>query len=466
MPDFTHDVFISYSHRDKEWVDGVLAPTLRENQLTVLTDDQFEPGLSAIVNMSTAVKSSRRIVVVLTPDWVDSEWTSYEAILTTYADPSGSQKRVIPIMRRPCEPPEWIAFRTRIDLIDDTRLGPQMERLVRALKAASAEVVHLDAVNQSLRTVADLLRAGPVRDALLEFRVLFGAAVECIERLTALKDIHDQLHQLQLHCHDAILREADALESGDETAAENLETHDDTLRAITARMREMEITPALSGTPLAWLGKLDRAHEILAQAIGAADAAQVRRAAAQIDRVLAFEPPAVDALLNRAARDLQLDAIINAIGLACRRAEESNMERGRLAELQQGLAALQQLDRNLETLVSDHGRWQSADVDLRRVDTSLSSDAEELIDSWPDLKAQFSALAAGDEPWAEALREEQRNIDAAIGENDLPRIRRHFRRFRRQAVTRFFQVDTRLKRQCDELRKAGEPLAAIVRVLA
>jgi TIR domain len=466
MSEYVHDVFISYSHRDKAWVDGVLVPALRENKLRVLTDDAFELGLSAIENMSNAVKTSRRIVVVLTPEWVNSEWTTYEAILTAYVDPSGAQRRIIPIMRRACEPPQWIGFRTRIDLVDDTQLVAQMERLVRALAAAPVELVQLDAVNQSLRTVADLLRAGPVRDALLEFRVLFGAAVENIERLTALKDLHDQLHELQLQCYDQILGEAADLEAGSDTAVENLETHADTLDTILTRLRELQATPALGAMTLAWLPKLERAQQMLGPAIAAADPAQVRRAAAQIDRVLASEPAAIDALLNHAARDLQLAAIINAVDLACRRAEESKMEPGRLGELQQGLAALRQLESNLQTLVSDHGSWQRADVDLRRVYTSLASDPDELIDSWPDLKAQFATLAATDEPWALTLRQDQQHIEAAIGENDLTGMRRHFRHFRREAIKRFYQVDKRLKRQCDELRKAGEPLAAIVRVLA
>ena len=113
VKDYSHDVFISYSHRDKQWVDSVLVPNLRSNGLRVLTDDDFVVGISAIENMSNAVKQSKRTLVVLTPDWVASEWTSYEGFLTTYVDPSGKAQRIIPVLLKACTPPDWIGFRTR-----------------------------------------------------------------------------------------------------------------------------------------------------------------------------------------------------------------------------------------------------------------------------------------------------------------------------------------------------------------
>jgi len=465
--DYAHDVFISYSHRDKQWVDGVLVPNLRNNGLRVLTDDDFVVGISAIENMSNAVRQSKRTLVVLTPDWVSSEWTSYEGFLTSYVDPSGKAQRIIPVMLKPCTPPEWIGFRTRVDLVDDAQFARQMMRLVRTLSDAPPEVVNLDAVNEGLRTVADLLRGGPVRDALLEFRLRFGAAVEQIDRLASLKDVHDQLHRLQFQCYDPILREADALEKQDDSAADNLETHHDELRRVTARLRELEQAKAFDPARLPWIDRLDRAHESLAVAIGERDASRVRKCAASIDRVLASVPPLIDSLLNQAARDLRLDAIIDAMGLACRRARESHMEPQKLQELEQGLEALDHLDQNLGALVTDHGRWQSADVELRRVASNFAaSDSVELIESWPSLKAQIALLAATDEPWARDIRSEQTNLDSAIAAQDAVRMRRHFNRVRRCAGNQFLEVDTKLKRQCDELRRAGEPVAAIVKVLA
>jgi len=427
---YLFDVFISYSHRNKQWVDSVLVPHLRNNGLKVQTDDDFIVGKSAIENMSDAVKQSKRTLIVLTPDWVRSEWTAYEGFLTTYVDPSGKEQRIIPVMLEPCTPPEWLAFRTRIDLLDESQVARQMTRLVRTLADAPPELVNVDAVNESLRTVADLLRGGPVRDALLEFRLRFGTAVEQIDRLASLKDVHDQLHRLQFQCYEPILREADALEKNDDAAIDNLDEHCDELKRIIARLRELEQAMWFEAG-LLWIGRLDRAQELLAAALPTRDPAQVRKAAAPIDRVLAFEPPLIDSLLNQAANELQLRAIIDAIDLACRRARESHMEQQKLRELEQGLDALDHLDQNLTALVADHGRWQSADVELRRVATNFASDSEELVDSWPGLKAQIAVLAVTDEPWVRDIRSEQTNLESAIAEKDVIKMKRHFLRFRR-----------------------------------
>jgi len=464
--DYAHDVFISYSHRDKRWVDAVLVPNLRNNGLRVLTDDDFVVGISAVENMSNAVKRSRRTLVVLTPEWVGSEWTAYEGFLTTYVDPSGREQRIIPVMLKPCTPPEWIGFRTRIDLVDDADFENQMTRLVRTLSNAAPDVIKIDAVNEGLRTVADLLHSGPVRDALLEFRLRFGAALNEIERLASLKDVHDQLHRLQFQCYDPILREADALAKGDCDAIDNLGEHCSELQRVITQLRELEQAKVFEPARLPWIDRLNRAQELLTAALEAGDVVQVRKAAAPIDRVLAYEPPLIDSLLAQAARELQLDAIIGAINLACRRARESRMEPQKLKELEDGLAALAHLDQNLDALVADHGRWQSTDLELRRVASTLGSDGTDLVESWPGLKAQITPLAVADEPWVRDIQAEQTKLESAIAADDLDRMRRHFSRFRRCAGKQFYEVDTKLKRQCDELRKAGEPVAAIVRVLA
>ena len=465
MNGYTYDVFISYSHRNKQWVDTTLVPLLQKNNLKVLTDDEFVVGISAVENMSNAVKQSKRTLIVLSPEWVQSQWTAYEGFLTTYVDPSGKEQRIIPVMIESCTPPEWLAFRTRIDLMDESQWERQMGRLVRTLSDVPPEVVNVDAVNEGLRTVADLLRGGPVRDALLEFRLRFDNAVEQIGRLASLKDVHDQLHGLQFQCYEPILREADALEKNDDAAIDNLDEHCSELERVIAKLRELEKAPVFdSGLP--WIARLDRARELLAAALTTRVASQVRKAATPIDRVLAFEPPLIDSLLNQAANDLQLHAIIDAIDLACRRASESRMEPQKLEELQKGLEALDRLDHNLTALVTDHGRWQSADVELRRVATNFDSDSEELVDSWPGLKAQIDVLAVTDEPWVRDIRSEQTSLESAIAANDVLGMKRHLMRFRRCAGKQFMEVDTKLKRQCDELRRAGEPVAAIVKMLA
>jgi len=464
---YTHDVFVSYSHLDGAWVAEVLVTKLRDGGLKVMLDESdFVPGASSIENMSNAVKQSRRTLVVLTPEWVSSDWTHFEALLTTQLDPSGRERRLIPIMRKPCKPPDWVGYRSYLDFVDDARVEHQIARLIRALKetSAPAEVVKADAVNQGLRTLADLLREGPVRDSLIAFRVRFETVSDRIERLADYKYVHDQLHQLQFHCYEAILRDVPRMTT-DDVADDALSFYAQTFEAILNALRRLGAKETFARMPLTWIATLEKAYGQLTDGLRAADPAIVRKSAGAMDRVLAIYPPQIDTQLSAAANELELAELIAAVSTASDRARATGLEPARLQALEDALTAMMELDDNLEALVRDHHRWQNADVELRRVDSGLASDTGELIDTWPDLK-KLSETATSEENWAKTLREEAQQVDAAIAGKDDRLMTKHFRRYRRSASNRFFEVDATLKLQCDELRNAGEPLAAIVETLA
>lgn len=464
-----HDVFISYSHKDKEWVDRVLVHSLQGSGLAVLVDEKdFEGGVSSIENMTQAVESAQRMVVVLTPNWVSSEWTRFEGLLSVQSDPTGAKGKMIPILRQKCEPPKWISIRSYLDFVDDQRVSQQLARLVRALKrppGSAEEPVKIDVVNEGLRTLADLIEGGPARDALLEFRFRFESIAGRIDRLASFKEVHDQLHHVQLHCYDAILRDLPRL-ADDDLAVDALLQYADTLQEAIERLQELNAKPVFENFRLNWIGTLERAKQMLAPAIDARDSATVKKAASLIDRVLASEPPRIDARLSDAASELALDAVIDAVAIVCRTAREAGMEAGRLTRLEQALDEMERLDDNLQELVRNHTAWQDVDVVMRRVDTNIEADSFELVDTWPDLRKHVALLTAASAEWARTIGKEAESLDQAIATNDVPKMARHFRRYRQRAVTRFFAVDTDLNKQCSELRKTGDPLAAIVQALA
>src|SRR6266508_759142 len=106
--EFPYDVFISYSHKDEEWVRNILLPTLEKSGLKICIDYRdFSAGKPAIINMAGASETSRHTVLVLTPRWVESEWTLYESILSRTDDPSGLQRRTIPLLLEKCKLPRF-----------------------------------------------------------------------------------------------------------------------------------------------------------------------------------------------------------------------------------------------------------------------------------------------------------------------------------------------------------------------
>jgi len=136
--EYTYDVFISYSHSDKEWVWGELLPRLEQAGQRVCIDDRdFEIGVPCMVNMERAVKNSCHTLIVMTPAWVESEWTDFESLMAGVIDPAGRRGRLLPLMLRPCEPPLRITTLTYANFTQHHDHIDQFGRLLGQLKSTS-----------------------------------------------------------------------------------------------------------------------------------------------------------------------------------------------------------------------------------------------------------------------------------------------------------------------------------------
>jgi hypothetical protein len=137
-----YDAFISYSHRDRAWVRNVLLPRLEGEGLRICIDTRdFEVGVPSLVNMENAVNQSRKTLLVLTPNWLSSEWTAFEALLVQTEDPIGRGRRILPLMVQDCQDqlPKRLHMFTYLDLTDPAQLDLQMERLVDAIRAVPSQ---------------------------------------------------------------------------------------------------------------------------------------------------------------------------------------------------------------------------------------------------------------------------------------------------------------------------------------
>ena len=132
--EYENDIFISYSHVDKDWVQSWLLPQLEKAGFKVYIDFRdFKIGMPSLVNMEHAVDHSRHTLLVLTPAWVESEWTEFESLLIQTSDPAGRRQRLIPLLLKPCEPPHRIAMLTYADFCDYGKHASQLGRVVEAI---------------------------------------------------------------------------------------------------------------------------------------------------------------------------------------------------------------------------------------------------------------------------------------------------------------------------------------------
>lgn len=476
---FKHDVFLSYSHRDGEWVVGQLLPRLQNAGLAVMYDGRFAAGVPSVVNMTQAVKESRHVVVVLTPAWVESLWTGFEALLTTTAAPAGAGRRLIPLLLEPCQPPEWISLLTHIDVTQPAKRDAGLEKLLQDLAGGGmeaggggivaslpAEPVRGEPVRRGLAALGELLEEEEARRAVVAFSIHFREANQQVEVLNSYKDLHDLLHRLQHDVYEPIAQEAKRFPD-DEDARENLLVHEQGLQEALDELADLVAHGTfISDEPARIQAELGEARETLRPALEASDVPGLRKAIWRLNHVLALMPPKINVRLNDAARALNLEDLAASMEIVCRKLRELGLRPEQVDQFEEGVAALARLAGTLTTLVGDHDRWQWVEQELRRIEGDLARSLEELENSWPQLKSQMEPLYAGSaESWAVALKTDGEKLEVTLATQDLVKVRQCFRSYRRQAGRRFFRVDDTLKRQCHELRHAGEPLAAVLRIL-
>lgn len=131
---YQYDVFISYSHRDGAWVRNNLLPVLEALALRVCVDfREFEPGAPSVLEIRRAIQTSRKTLLVLTPDYFESSWSVFEALIVQTIDPPNRERRLIPLLKAKCNLPPEIAYLTYVDFVDSSRLDVEWKKLLGAL---------------------------------------------------------------------------------------------------------------------------------------------------------------------------------------------------------------------------------------------------------------------------------------------------------------------------------------------
>lgn len=128
-------VFISYSHKDKEWVKNYLLTNLEKSGIPCHIDYRdFEIGTVSLINMEQAVEKCKKTILVFTPDWVNSEFSNFEGLMLQTDDPAGLNKRILPIMFHKCTLPKRLKILTYANFTDKAEWDMQLERVIKQIK--------------------------------------------------------------------------------------------------------------------------------------------------------------------------------------------------------------------------------------------------------------------------------------------------------------------------------------------
>lgn len=130
-------VFISYNHKQRDWVRDRLKPCLEAGGAEVLIDlERFQAGRNLVGQMDRLQDSADTSLLVMTPEYLQSDYCHHEMERAIDRDPSFSEGRTIPIVRESCQIPGRIdqADPLRVDLIND-RSSAQWDLLLEACGA-------------------------------------------------------------------------------------------------------------------------------------------------------------------------------------------------------------------------------------------------------------------------------------------------------------------------------------------
>jgi hypothetical protein len=135
-----------------------LVPALKAAGLRVLLDvEDFVPGRDLILEMTRAGSSSRHLLCVISPDYFDeSRMVGFESLTVRRSDPAGRESRLIPLMLRNTELPEWLSGLIPVDWTSPQSRAREWKRLLEVLKAPRPDAAVPGAVDPPLKVAPSI----------------------------------------------------------------------------------------------------------------------------------------------------------------------------------------------------------------------------------------------------------------------------------------------------------------------
>jgi hypothetical protein len=139
----TYDAYVSYDPADEDWVGATLVPYLaRQCGLNVVTKDSDTSTVGAmkVANIAQGIEHSKRIIVVLSPEFLNNEYTVFETLFATHVGLSQARYRLVPIVYRPCQ--RLPLLLDALTSVNYPQLGTEraLERVCHAVKGPVPEM--------------------------------------------------------------------------------------------------------------------------------------------------------------------------------------------------------------------------------------------------------------------------------------------------------------------------------------
>ncbi len=333
----------------------------------------------------------------------------------------------------------------------------------RVAEALARRITHAERAEEAIVTLSELMHEPEVRDAVVRFRTEFQNACQQIRLVADNKEVHDLFHEMQFQSYNQLLLVE--RRGGDEYDPEELEAYADQFEGLVERLRDVGPRAAQTTAAPEWLAELEEAGRRLRAAVDATQSDQwetdMKRAIRLIRAVLDIEPSRVNTRLHTAAQALRLDELVQAMSVIRAKVAAAELTEDKLRQFDEGVAALEALNADIEDLTRRHDRWQEVENHLRRIEGIISRDVDELELSWPKIRKMVEGLQGDGKGFEDYVT----RLERALNSGKEQEARRSFVRFRRQAARVFLHVDTTLKKLCDQLREVGHPLTSVLELM-
>jgi hypothetical protein len=130
------DFFISYNHKDRNWAEWIAWTLEEQGYTTIIQTWDFRPGSNFIIEMRKGLDNARRILAVLSPNYLSSGFAQAEYAAALAKDPTGEKGVLVPVMVSAVELGALDAPIIRIDLLSKVEEECKSE-LLNGIKATS-----------------------------------------------------------------------------------------------------------------------------------------------------------------------------------------------------------------------------------------------------------------------------------------------------------------------------------------
>lgn len=171
-----HDIFLSHSAKDQVFVSRLASDLAKEGLRVWLDQWNIRPGDSFAEAIGHAMRDSHFLLIVMSPDYFQSAWTSQEWQYGLAKEIHSEGVRLIPLLYRDCDIPPMLRAKQWVDFRDAKQYPTVLARLVSDLRSLTSSTARRRNVTQAPKPGERLDELDPA--ALAELKTALREAVE------------------------------------------------------------------------------------------------------------------------------------------------------------------------------------------------------------------------------------------------------------------------------------------------